>query len=597
MLFTPEFLLLLGGVGIALFAKLVVKPMPRWHWMAATVIGMAGGIITLNAGWSLENAAMPVAAGIGFVGVQALEGRRRGRIGRVDGHSGNWGAVWGNRQQGKGFAAVAGMDELKRKLAEATREALQQKGRQTRNGILLHGEPGNGKTFIVEALAQEFDLPLVTMTYGEVNSMWTGETTENVMARIAVARGRAPCILFLDEADSLLQQRSGGGLPDKGAAALRDMEQTTNALLTELVNFRGSGVVVVAATNFIDKLDAAAIREGRFDFKIEITPPDEPARIGLLQSGLARNAKGVPVPEDVVLSTAKRWKGFSVKRILAVTEQVPSYVQRTGKKALAYDDMKAILREVQGAKAHPPEGTKNLDQLVLMAEQRDTLTALAKRLERSFEVEQAGGSLPTGLLFSGPPGTGKTETARALAKASGWAFLSTSGNDLIADPSRMDKIWKDAMNLRPAIVFVDEADDLLANREMSVTKSATNKFLTVMDGAKGKIPDLLWIAATNHPDDLDPAALRGGRFTEKIEFAAPDAGAMAPWITCWLADKGWRSEVDAPEIARWLDGQSIANVSAILQQAVNNALTRSDDFSVRQFSAVHLKAAVKTVLG
>lgn len=495
---------------------------------------------------------------------------------------------------GPGFAAVAGNADLKAKLLEAAREAMQPGNTQVRNGILLYGDPGNGKTFLIEALAQELKMPLISLTYGEVASQWVGETTKNIMPLIAKARASAPCVLFFDEADSLLERRSDGGGRAGGG---RDMDRTTTALLTEVVRLRGSGVVLVAATNFLDKLDPAATREGRFDFKIEVTSPDEPARIGLLQGGLRRHAKGVKIPDAVVLSAAKRWKGFSVKRILAVAEQVPSYVKRTGKRELVYDDLKAVLREVQGAKAGAPEGTKSLDELVLLPEQRRVLKALATRLQKSFEIEEAGGSLPTGLLFSGPPGTGKTETARSLAKASGYAFLATAGNDLIGDPGKIDKLYRDAMNLRPAIVFVDEADDLLADRANSPYKSVTNKFLTIMDGAGGRIPDILYVAATNHPDALDSAATRGGRFTEKVEFSPPDAEAMTPWVADWLKSKGWRSELEAHEIARALDGQPMANVAAVLQQAVNEALTQSTDFSSRVLTAAHLDRAARTVLG
>lgn len=496
--------------------------------------------------------------------------------------------------KGPGFTAVAGMADLKAKLLEAAQEAMQRGGAQVRNGILLHGDPGNGKTFLIEALAQELKMPLISLTYGEVASQWVGETTKNIMPLIAKARASAPCVLFFDEADSLLERRSDGGGRAGGG---RDMDRTTTALLTEIVRLRGSGVVLVAATNFLDKLDPAATREGRFDFKIEVTSPDEPARLGLLQSGLRRHANGVKIPDAVVLSAAKRWKGFSVKRILAVAEQVPSYVKRTGKRELVYDDLKAVLREVQGAKAGAPEGTKSLDELVLLPEQRRVLKALATRLQNSFEIEEAGGSLPTGLLFSGPPGTGKTETARSLAKASGYAFLAAAGNDLIGDPGKIDKLYRDAMNLRPAIVFVDEADDLLADRANSPYKSVTNKFLTIMDGASGRIPDILYVAATNHPDALDSAATRGGRFTEKVEFSPPDAEAMTPWVAEWLKSKGWRSELEAHEIARALDGQAMANVAAVLQQAVNEALTQSTDFSARVLTGAHLDRAARTVLG
>ncbi len=577
------------------FLKVLISPTKRIQWFAALIVALLATVLVFKNGFSLGQIGLPIAVGTSFVAVSLLEPKREKTKVEVTIQSPMTTEQIAAAIKGPGFDAVAGMSELKSKLISSASEAVRVGTKQIRNGVLLYGEPGNGKTYIVEALAEQMGLPLVTMTYGDVGSMWVGETTENVLAKVNVAKRSAPCILFIDEADSLLSAR--GGSTSSKSSITGDQDRTVNTLLTEIVNLRGSGVVVVAATNYLDKLDAAAIREGRFDFKIEITPPDLPARIALLQTGVQRYANEIHIDDTAIISAATRWNGFSAKRILGVAEQIPSYAARTGKSILNFDDLKAVLREVQGIKAAPPEGTKTLDELVLPEDQRQTLLALAKRLEKSFEIEQAGGSLPSGLLFSGPPGTGKTETARALAKSSGWAFLSTSGTDLIIEPSKMDKMWKDAMNARPAIIFVDEVDDLLMNRECSQHRLITNKFLTVVDGPTGKVPDVLWIAATNYPERLDKAALRGGRFTEKVEFAAPEESALANWIEKWLRTKGWTSSVSAKNIAKILDGQSVANVTAILQQSINAALTKSLDMSVRSISVNDFDCGVKAVLG
>ena len=589
-------LLTCGIVGVALiFLKIGINPTKRWHWMGALVLSVGLTALAFKQGAFPSNIGLSVAVAASFIGFNLLEPQRS----KIPVQS-QVQSLMSNEQiasaiKGPGFDAVAGMNDLKGKLIASATEAVRFGSKQTRNGILLYGEPGNGKTFIVEALAEQMRLPLVTMTYGDVGSMWVGETTEKVLAKINLAKRSAPCVLFIDEADSLLSSR--GGAASMKTSNTGDQDRTVNTLLTEIVNLRGSGVVVVAATNYLDKLDAAAIREGRFDFKIEITSPDLPARIGLLQLGVKRYANLVKIEEAAVISAATRWNGYSVKRILAVAEQIPSYVARTRKSTLNFDDLMLVLREVQGTKAAPPEGTKSLSDLVLPATQRQTLQALAKRLENSFEIEQAGGSLPSGLLFSGPPGTGKTETARALAKASGWAFFTSSGTDLIAEPSKMDKMWKDALNTRPAIIFIDEADDLLMNREYSPHRLITNKLLTLLDGPNGKVPDILWIAATNFPNGLDSAALRGGRFTEKIEFSAPEQTDLANWIGNWLQAKGWTSQVPEWEIAKKLDGQSVANASAVLQQAINSALTKSSDMSVRSISHEDIDCGLKSLFG
>lgn len=498
-------------------------------------------------------------------------------------------------QRGGGFADVAGMSALKTELMEAAREAMQHGPQKARNGVLLHGDSGNGKTFLIEKLAEELGLPLFEAGISKVNSKFVGETLERILGIIAEAQRNAPSILFLDEVDSLLEAREEVGR--SGGSGAADIKRTTNGLLEELVNLRGSGVILMAATNLLERLDEAAIREGRFDWKIEVTGPDAAARVHLLTTALAQHAPRVEIADAVVISAAVRWKGFSVKRMLAIGEQVGRMARSTGRFKFGFKDLQAALRDVQGDRARPPEGTKSLGDLVLKPEQRERLQALARRLQDAFELESAGGTLPTGLLLSGPPGTGKTETARALAKESGYAFFAVSGNDLIAEPERMQKLRRDAMSMRPAILFIDEADDLLAHRANSPHKAITNRLLTLMDGVSGRIPDLLYVAATNHPEAIDPAALRGGRFTEKLEITPPDAQSMTPWIAEWLSSRGWTSELTAEAIAVRLAGVAMASVNEILQQAVNVALTESSNFSARTFRDHHLTAATRIVLG
>ena len=103
-----------------------------------------------------------------------------------------------------------------------------------------------------------------------------------------------------------------------------------NALLTLMVDLRKSRVILVAATNYKDRLDSAGVRTRRsLDFKIEITAPDLEARVGLFKKGLLMNVPHIKVAPDVVERVAQRWNGFSAKRILTVTEELPSYLSAT----------------------------------------------------------------------------------------------------------------------------------------------------------------------------------------------------------------------------------------------------------------------------
>lgn len=462
------------------------------------------------------------------------------------------------------FSEVAGMQAIKERLLAAGQEVIQggQSGHPPRNGILLTGKPGNGKTYLAEALAGELNLPFLTLTYGDVASKWIGDMPARLPVAFQEARARAPCVLFFDEVDSLLSSRDTANMDG-------DSIKAVNIMLTELVDIRGTGVVVVAATNHLDRLDSAAIREGRFDFKIEIPPPDAPARRHLIQS----HARG-PLAASALTVATDRWAGFSVVRITAIMNEVNRRPDRS--QAISYDDLQVALRTLQGRSGHFPENTPTLDHLVLSSEARTRLESLAHRMARIVDIEAMGGSVPHGVLFYGPPGTGKTLCARSLAKTAQWAFLPVSGLDLLSNPERINDILDEASELRPCVVFIDEADDVLADRRMSQSSVVTNKLLSAIDGSAGRIPDVLFIAATNHPEAMDAAALRGGRFTEKVAFCLPDQTTVLDYLTQWLQRSKARmaTDVSLAKTAEQLAGQPLANVQEILQMAVNLAIGR-----------------------
>lgn len=134
----------------------------------------------------------------------------------------------------------------------------------------------------------------------------------------------------------------------------------------------------------------------------------------------------------------------------------------------------------------------------------------------------------------------------------------------------------DRSEFRPALVFFDEADELIQERSYSVATQATNKLLTLMDGASDRARDVMWIAATNHPDQVDAALLRGGRFTEKVSFELPSRSDLLAHTSTWLKERGLRLEPGFDDRARVesMGSVSIATAEAVVQSAVNPAIVR-----------------------
>lgn len=472
------------------------------------------------------------------------------------------------------FDDIHGNDAIKARLKDAAQKivAVQRDKGVPRNGIILFGQPGNGKTIFAEALAGELKLPMVTVTYADVASKWVGAKSEGLRGAFDRAIAAQPSLFFIDEIDSFITERS------EAAWGLKEDHDVVNAMLTMLTDIRRHKVIVVAATNHIDRLDAAAVREGRFDFKVEITPPDEAARIGLLRKGLADSLPGTAVDPAVLERVARRWNGFSVKRILAVAEELPAYLHAAGRSEPEFGDFMGALRQLQGQKGFTPENVKPLADLVFSARTRGSLDLIAGRMADPEYTERHGGTLPTGVLFMGPPGTGKTVACKALAKEIGWAYLPTTGADLARDPKRLEALYAKSKDLRPTLIFIDEADELLRDRAFSGATEATNKLLTLMDGVGDRVRDVVWIAATNHPDQIDAALLRGGRFAEKVVFDLPSASDLAAYVTAWCKEKGitLESGLAADKVAAQLGESSIANAEAILQAAVNRAIARRE---------------------
>lgn len=493
----------------------------------------------------------------------------------------------------KNFSQVVGMDDFKARLLKAGKEVLSDDVNNTkRNGILLTGDPGNGKTTMAEALAGELKLPIISVAFGTFASSWVGQTTERVMKVFDDAIQQAPCVLFLDEIEAVLIDRS------KVANADSEGPKTVSAMLKRLEDIRKSKVVVVAASNFLERLDPAAIREGRFDYKIEVPPPDFEARKFMLNNGLKSVADKVEVAG--LERAAKRWEGFAISRLRAITTETLDQLKEGKINKVGFDELAGALRRLNASMGDKiPEDALNIDQLILAPEMRTRMKKLATRMINIDEIEEMGGSVPSGVLFSGPAGTGKTITAMALAKESKWAFLKTSGHDLLHSPDKMDTLMKRAKDMRPCIIFIDEADDVLADRRSSmISKDVTNKLLTIMDGAGGRTKDILFIAATNAPDLIDNAMLRGGRFTEKIEFDVPDEDSLHGYVTKWIGKTKAKLADDftAEAVVDLVNGESLANVGEILQSAVNEAISTGEDKNF-QVTLEHVRQAIKLIKG
>ncbi|MBC7825656.1 MAG: ATP-dependent metallopeptidase FtsH/Yme1/Tma family protein, partial [Candidatus Parcubacteria bacterium] len=207
------------------------------------------------------------------------------------------------------FGDVAGIDQAKLELNEVVdflknADRFTAVGAKIPKGVLLVGPPGTGKTLLARAVAGEAGVPFFSISGSEFVEMFVGVGASRVRDLFEQAKTNAPCIVFIDEIDAVGRQRGaglGGGNDER--------EQTLNQLLTEMDGFEGNtGVIIIAATNRPDVLDAALLRPGRFDRQVVVDRPDYAGRLEILNV----HSRGKTLSKDVDLEKiARRTPGFT----------------------------------------------------------------------------------------------------------------------------------------------------------------------------------------------------------------------------------------------------------------------------------------------
>jgi transitional endoplasmic reticulum ATPase len=287
------------------------------------------------------------------------------------------------------FANLYGNQDLKDQLAEAGQGWRD----QGKNGVLMFGPPGTGKTAFAEALAGELGIRFLSVTFGDIASKWVNQTTEQLVAVFDAALEQGPVMLFIDEIDAVLKDRR-----QLSAGSNEEYERMVGTFLGRATALQGSNVLLVAATNFVDRLDEAAIREGRFDFKVSVPLPDSAARWRLTAWRLREN--GCTSDDGTLDRLTRRWAGFNVPRIIAVANAACELAKAEGTTVLNYDHFYRGLRKIQGRKGGAPEGAKALGDLFMEADQAQRLKEIAAQLTRVDEIEKLGGSIPIGVTCS-----------------------------------------------------------------------------------------------------------------------------------------------------------------------------------------------------
>ena len=249
-----------------------------------------------------------------------------------------------SKDVGVTFKDVAGQEEAKESLKEVVDflenpQRYEEIGAKLPRGALLVGPPGTGKTLLAKAVAGEAGVPFFSISGSEFVEMFVGRGAAKVRDLFKQAKEKAPCIVFIDEIDTIGKKRDGGGFSGND-----EREQTLNQLLTEMDGFDNQkGIVVLAATNRPDSLDAALLRPGRFDRRVPVELPDLAGRKAILEL----HTKDVKTEPGIDLTTiARATPGASGADLANIINEGALRAVRLGRKRATQEDFEESVEVV-----------------------------------------------------------------------------------------------------------------------------------------------------------------------------------------------------------------------------------------------------------
>lgn len=288
---------------------------------------------------------LPIAV---FFGFGQLMFRIMQKRGNMPGNAMSFGKsnakIYAETETGKTFADVAGQDEAKEALTEIVDflhnpEKYSRIGAKLPKGALLVGPPGTGKTLLAKAVAGEAHVPFFSISGSDFVEMFVGMGAAKVRDLFKQANEKAPCIIFIDEIDTIGKKRDNGGMGGND-----EREQTLNQLLAEMDGFDAKkGVVILGATNRPESLDPALLRPGRFDRRVPVQLPDLQGRIAILKV----HGKDVRLDSDVdFVSIARATSGASGAELANMVNEAALRAVRMGRETVTQADLEESVETV-----------------------------------------------------------------------------------------------------------------------------------------------------------------------------------------------------------------------------------------------------------
>lgn len=470
-------------------------------------------------------------------------------------------------------------------------------------GILLYGPPGTGKTLIARAVANETGAFFFLINGPEIMSKLAGESESNLRKAFEEAEKNSPAIIFIDELDAIAPKRE----KTHGEVERRIVSQ----LLTLMDGMKQSThVIVMAATNRPNSIDAALRRFGRFDKEIDIGIPDATGRLEILRI----HTKNMKLADDVELEEIALETHGHVGADLASLCSEAALQQIREKMDLIDLEDDQIDTEVLSSLAVTMDNFKYAMTKSSPSALRETIVEVPNvtwddigglqnvkmelqelvqyPVEHPEKFLKFGMQPSRGVLFYGPPGCGKTLLAKAIANECQANFISVKGPELLTmwfgeSEANVRDVFDKARSAAPCVLFFDELDSIAKSRGGTVGDAGgaadrvINQILTEMDGM-GTKKNVFIIGATNRPDIIDPAILRPGRLDQLIYIPLPDEKSREAILRANLRKSPVAKDVELSYISKVTHGFSGADITEICQRACKLAIRQSIESEIRR---------------
>src|SRR5260221_3042577 len=453
-------------------------------------------------------------------------------------------------------------------------------------GVLLYGPPGTGKTLIARVVAAETNAAFFVINGPEIINKFYGESESRLRAVFQEAQRKAPSIIFIDELDALAPKRT-----EMGGEVERRIVGQLLALMDGLTS-RGQ-IVLIAATNKPNALDTALRRPGRFDREIALRVPDVRGRTEILRIhsrdaalandiDFARLAQLTPGFVGADLEALCREAAMiALRRVLPHIDYERGYIpyETLVNLYITMADFQVALREVEPSitrEVYVEVSETTWDDIGGLERPKDLLTEGVEWPLRFPELyANAKIEPPRGVLLSGPPGSGKTLLARAIANQCEASFISIKGPELLSkwvgeSEKGVREIFRHAKQAAPCLAFCVELDALAPRRGGSsdghVGDRVIAQLLTEMDGIEGR-EGVIVLAATNRPELIDTALLRPGRFDLVVELEYPNEVERAAIFAVHTRGRPLAPDISMEKLASLTDERSAADIEAIFRRA------------------------------